>query len=67
MASTFELRHYLAIAKAKVVVTDPSHRVRAEEAIAASPSLQFKPIVIELGGSEDAVGQHFSTMNTFEN
>jgi hypothetical protein len=50
LASAYEIQHYLAIARPKLIVVDAQFRARVEEALEASRGFHLKPQVVDLGG-----------------
>jgi len=56
MVTAFELRHYLQVADAKLIVVKPELRIRVEEAL-SKMNIPSRPQIIELGGpSPESVG-----------
>lgn len=58
MVTAFELRHYLKVADAKMIVADPTIKSRVEEAL-SKMDISTKPQLLELGPSPEAFPGNF--------
>lgn len=54
MVTAFELRHYLHVADAKMIVTEPGLQGRVEEAL-SKMKISSSPLLMELGVGSESV------------